>query len=139
MRAPGSTGLGGNATDKTTGNKNNASARAKLKGGAIKTVQVAVLKRQKGLTPLKAKSCLWLTAKGKFKKVKPTGNTCSKPIWLKAKLGKTRKGKTPWSYRFKQKLGKGKYVAYARSTNAAGVTESVFKPSLGNEKAFRVK
>ncbi len=88
---------------------------------------------------MKAKRCQWLTKKGGFKRVKPTDGVCDHPVWIKAKLGKPKRGKRPFSYEFKDELPPGKYIAYARSTNRAGVTEPRFTKKIGNAKKFVVK
>jgi hypothetical protein len=71
-------------------------------------------------------------------RTEPTDGVCDKPIWLKAKLGRSKHGKTPWEYDLKRELPPGKYVAFARSTNKAGVSEAEFSEKLGNEHPFRV-
>ncbi len=107
---------------------------------SIAKVQVALLRRVKGVDPLAKPKCQWLTKQGRFAGSKPNDEgVCDKPTWLKAKLGKTRKGKTPFSYEFKEELPPGKYVAYSRATNEAGVAEPEFTKKIGNERPFKVK
>jgi hypothetical protein len=108
-------------------------------GDQVKTVEIGVLSQPSKLEVLAKPKCEWLTKQGKFKSVKPDDGACDEPIWIKAKLGKYKQGKTPWSYDFKHELPPGKYIAYARATNQAGVTEGSFDKKIGNEQKFKVK
>jgi uncharacterized delta-60 repeat protein len=111
-----------------------------LDGQATAKVEVAVLQKPKGLQPFAKPRCEWLTKGGRFKGVAPSdGGACDEPIWIKAKLGKTKNGRTPFSYAYKHELPPGKYVAYSRSTNEAGVAEPEFSTKIGNEQTFKVK
>lgn len=110
-----------------------------LPGDEVKKVEVGVLDAGGGAKPPAKPRCSWLTGSGGFKSVKPSGRDCDEPIWLKAKLGQAKSGKTPWEYEFKRELPPGKYTAVARTTNKAGVSETEFSNKLHNEQAFRVK
>ena len=113
---------------------------AELADTELKKVSAAVLRTVGGLEPPKAKRCEWLTARGGFKTVKPNEQgVCDEPVWIKAKLGKTKRNRTPWSLAFKRELPPGKYVAYSSATNKAGVSELTFSKQLGNRETFKVK
>ena len=109
-------------------------------GDAIEKVDLAVLNPSGDVDPMAKPKCEWLTLKGRFKSVKPNEDgACDKPIWLRAKLGKAKNGKTQFSYEFKRELPPGKYIAYSRATNEAGVAEPEFTKKIGNEQPFKVK
>jgi hypothetical protein len=133
--------FGGNAVANGEAGHERPAARADdLPGEAIDKVEVAVLRKPKGAEPLAKARCEWLTKKGGFKSVKPSDEgTCDEPVWIKAKLDRVRKGKTPWSYEPKRDLPEGKYIAYSRATNKAKVSEAAFSRQDRNEKKFTVK
>ena len=109
-------------------------------GDGVKKVEIGVLINPPATLDVLAKpKCEWLTKRGSFKSVKPDDGACDEPIWITAKLGKTKRGTTPFSYEFKRDLPPGKYIAYSRSTNEAGVAEPEFTKKLGNEQPFKVK
>ena len=112
----------------------------RLPGDAVAKVEVAVLRKPRGLEPLAKPKCEWLTKRGGFKGGKPNDDgVCDAPVWIKAKLGKEKKGKVPFGYEFKRDLPPGKYIAYSRATNEAGVAEPEFTKQIGNELKFKVK
>ncbi len=110
-------------------------------GDTIKKVEVGVLSTSGGAQAFAKPECRWLTKQGDFKDVKPgDGDVCDKPVWIKAELdGKAKDNKRDWEYEFKKELEPGKYIAYSRATNKAGVSEPLFTKKIGNLKKFKVK
>jgi hypothetical protein len=80
------------------------SGRAADKGcSRVARVSVAVAK-------VSGKKCRFLSSLRKFSKAR----SCRKPLYL------TARGTTNWSYSLKTKLGKGRYLVMARSTDTSG-------------------
>ena len=81
---------------------------------------------------------LQLGKKGKCKELNKKGKLvahkgqCTQPNGFVA-----AKGTTKWSLKLKKALPKGKYVLFAKATDAAGQTQGGYGP--GNKKAFTVK
>jgi uncharacterized delta-60 repeat protein len=94
-------------------------------GDGLKKVQVAVVKKV-------GKRCFAMkNAKAKFKRVRAKGKECPQR-WLAAK------GKAKWSFKLKRELPAGRYVAFARAVDGAGLAETHFSRKLRNRYAFRV-
>jgi hypothetical protein len=80
------------------------SGRATDKGcSRVANVSVAVAK-------VSGKKCRFLSSLRKFVKAR----SCRKPVFLKAK------GTSAWTYKLKTKLGTGRYIVMARSTDTSG-------------------
>jgi hypothetical protein len=74
-----------------------------------------------------ARGCLWLGGQGRFLRVKPgKGGKCDSPRWLRAT------GTRNWLYRFRRRLGSGRYQLLIRVVNRAGVYDTTFATSHHN-------
>jgi len=94
-------------------------------GNGVQKVQIAVIRQIKG-GPRKARDvrvppgirCFAMkNAKGRFKRVKAINGRCPQR-WL------TAKGKAKWSFKLKRELPPGRYVAFARAVDGAGLEEA---------------
>lgn len=95
-------------------------------GSPVAKVEIALLREIKG-------KCYWLkSSKVKYRKSRKGSNPCSKSTWLKAS------GTTNWSFKFKRKLPRGTYRAYARVTLADGSVHEAFT-SGKNAIKFKVR
>jgi hypothetical protein len=63
--------------------------------------------------------------------------SCSKNDWLRARLGRKRAGKVPWTYRTKAKLPRGTYELRVRSVDGTGTVEK--QPRRQSRKRVRVR
>jgi hypothetical protein len=108
---------------------------AQANRAAVARVHVALLRATGGaVATASQRRCRWLvSARGRFRRVRPTGRVCDKPIWRRAK------GTRRWSFAIRKRLPKGRYVLYSRATNRAGVSESSFRAADRNRIAFRVR
>jgi uncharacterized delta-60 repeat protein len=78
-----------------------------------------------------ARGCLWMGGQGRFLRVKPgKGGKCDSPRWLRAK------GTRHWLYRFRRRLGPGRYQLLIRVVNRAGVYDTTFAPGHHNLARF---
>jgi uncharacterized delta-60 repeat protein len=78
-----------------------------------------------------APSCLWLGAQGRILRVRAgKGGKCDSPRWLRAK------GTRHWLYRFRRRLGPGRYQLLIRVVNRAGVYDTTFAPGHHNLARF---
>lgn len=78
-----------------------------------------------------ARGCLWMGGQGRFLRVKPgKGGKCDSPRWLRAK------GTRHWLYRFRRRLGSGRYQLLIRVVNRAGVYDTTFAPGHHNLAGF---
>jgi hypothetical protein len=93
-------------------------------GDGLTRVEVAI-----GLADAKllkrSKKCRFVTgANGKTKKYKAVNKKCAPSKWL------TATGTTSWSYKFKKKLGPGKYKLYVRAVGTVGAYSPAVSKSL---------
>lgn len=115
-------------TTKLTGFSGTA---ADPENGGIAKVQIAVVRASTAKAG-RAATCQELAnARGRFKTVKAVRGTC--PLrWL------TATGKAKWSFRLKTVLPPGRYVAYSRAVDSAGLAEESFSRAAGNRFGFRL-
>ena len=77
--------------------------------------------------------CRFLTKKGTLGKAR----SCKKPTFLKAKRGKLRNGKVPWTFRIRHlHLPSGNYIVIALGTDTHGDHETKLKTY--NQKTFTI-
>jgi hypothetical protein len=76
-------------------------------------------------------SCRWLRdGKAHFRTVKARHGRCDpSPVWLRAK------GTARWAHTFRRKLPPGRYVAYSRAFDTAGLRQF----GAPSRRAFRVR
>jgi tetratricopeptide (TPR) repeat protein len=81
-------------------------------------------------------TCAWLTNRaGRFVADTPIRGSCQGARWVTARHGRG----ASWSLRLTRRLPRGRYFAYSRATNAAGVTERNFSAADGNRRPFTVR
>ena len=93
------------------------------------------IKKVKLAVGLKAghNKCRFLTRKGTLGKAR----SCRKPVFLKAKRGKLRNGKVPWTFRMRHlHLPSGNYIVIALGTDTNNDAET--KLRTYNQKTFRI-
>jgi hypothetical protein len=80
-----------------------------------------------------AQRCLWLNRQGRLVRLRPgRSGRCDSPIWLRAS------GKRRWLYRFRRRLGSGRYQLLVRVSNRAGVYDATLAASHHNLVGFRI-
>jgi tetratricopeptide (TPR) repeat protein len=99
----------------------------------IVRVQVGVVK----LGGTRARpTCAWLRDRaGHLVADVPIRGSCQGARWVTARRGRG----ASWSLRLAHGLPRGRYFAYSRATNAAGVTERSFSATDGNRRPFTVR
>jgi beta-glucosidase len=80
--------------------------------GKVTGVEVAIGQRA-GI------GCRWLDRRGAFGKPRP----CSAAVWRRARLGRVRAGKVPWTFRATAQLPRGRYFALVRGRDDGGAIE----------------
>ena len=80
-----------------------------VKGGKVTRVQVAVARRI-------GRRCAWVGRRGRLGR--PA--SCSARRYRRARLGKVRSGKVPWTFRSRARLPRGRYVVTVRVRDANG-------------------
>jgi hypothetical protein len=95
--------------------------------GKVKRVQVSVSRRAPGL------KCRFLTRRGRLSKPR----SCSRPVYLRARLGKVRPGKVPWTFSSKPHLARGRYTVAVRAVDTRGKAGG--KRGRFNRKTFTVR
>jgi hypothetical protein len=94
--------------------------------GRVRLVQLSVSRKA-------GKRCVFLQRTGKLSKRR----SCRKPLFVKAKLGRVRRGKVPWTFRHSARLRPGKYTVRARARDTRGNVEKLARRY--NRKSFRVR
>jgi beta-glucosidase len=80
--------------------------------GTVSAVEVAVAQRV-------GVRCRWLGRSGRLS----TSGSCQKPVYRRARLGRVRAGKVPWTFRAAARLPRGSYVALVRGRDSGGAVE----------------
>ena len=100
--------------------------RGNAQRGRVRSVDVAVARRV-------GKRCRWLGRSGRIgKRV-----SCAKPVYRRARLGRQRAGKVPWTARVAARLPRGSYLARVRATDTGGAVER--RVGRYNRRSFRVR
>src|SRR3954453_17799130 len=94
--------------------------------GKVKRVSVSVAKMV-GLR------CRFLGRGGRLGRARP----CSRPVPLRARLGRVRPGKVPWTFRMRPHLPHGRYTVSVRAVDTRGRAGG--KRGRFNRKLFRVR
>jgi hypothetical protein len=80
-----------------------------------------------------ARGCLWLGGQGRLVRLRRgKSGKCDSPLWLRAS------GKRKWLYRFRRRLGSGRYQLLVRVVNRGGVYDTTFAASHHNLVVFTV-
>ncbi|MEA2480647.1 MAG: hypothetical protein QOJ07_2569, partial [Thermoleophilaceae bacterium] len=95
--------------------------------GIVRRVEVAVA-RHAG-----SGKCQYLTSKGKL----GTKRSCTNNAWVRAKLGRQRGGKVPWTFRTTRGLPRGTYELRVRAVDSTGTVER--QPRKQARKTIRVR
>jgi hypothetical protein len=77
--------------------------------------------------------CRFLGRRGRLTKAR----SCARPIRLRARLGKVRPGKVPWTFRRKPRLRHGRYTVTVRAVDTRGKAGG--KRGRFNKKVFVVR
>jgi hypothetical protein len=94
--------------------------------GKVSAVEVAIAQRS-------GAACRWLDRRGGFGKPR----SCSAAVWRRARLGRVRAGKVPWTFRASARLPRGSYLALVRGRDDGGAVE---RPrGRFNRRAFAVR
>jgi hypothetical protein len=107
-------------------------------------VQVALVRLSGRARAAAAPACDYVKNKrGALKHKRAKKRKCSDLRWLKAKL-KTRGDRYTWKLKLADRLPPGKWVAYVRATNAAGIFgqgehNDVYSVKRGNMRRFTVR
>jgi len=94
--------------------------------GRVKQVQVAVSRKA-------GTRCRFMTRSGRLSRPR----SCRKPVFVKARLGRVRSGKVPWTLRKRARLSAGRYTMRARAFDTRGNVEKLVRRY--NRKGFRVR
>jgi YVTN family beta-propeller protein len=102
-------------------------ADGELTRGTIKRVDVGLARRD-------GNSCRWFGAKRRFGRRAP----CGAPVYRRARLGRLREGKVPWTFRTGAGLPRGSYVVTVRAHDADGrITSAAGRRYVS--KRFRIR
>ena len=94
--------------------------------GRVKLVQLSVSRKA-------GRRCVFLGRSGRLSKPR----SCRRPLFVKARLGRVRRGKVPWTFRHSARLRPGKYIVRARARDTRGNVEKLARRY--NRKGFRVR
>jgi hypothetical protein len=95
--------------------------------GTVARVEVAVARKS-------GKRCRYMNSRGRLGKARP----CGKNDWLRARLGRQRAGKVPWTFsNRKARLPRGVYELRVRAVDKTGTVEK--QPRKQARKRFRVR
>jgi hypothetical protein len=93
--------------------------------GKVRRVRISVWRKS-------GRKCRYVTKSGRL----TAPRSCRKPLRMNAKLGRTRKGKTPWSFRLRH-MPAGRFEVLASALDSKGHTQRA--SAKFNHKAFRVR
>ena len=97
------------------------------KRGTVKRVQVSIGKKA-------GRKCRFFKGRGRY----TARRSCKRPKWLRARLGRRRPGKVPWTFKARRGFGKpGTYLVRVRGTDSDGNVER--KLRLYNQKKVIVR
>ena len=95
--------------------------------GTVARVEVAVARKS-------GKRCRYMNSRGRLGKARP----CSKNDWLRARLGRRRAGKVPWTFSNRRaRLPRGVYELRVRAIDKNGTVEK--QPRRQARKRFRIR
>jgi hypothetical protein len=94
--------------------------------GAVARVEVAVARKS-------GRKCRYLTRAGRLGKAR----SCARNEWLRARLGRQRAGKVPWTFRSGARLPRGVYELRVRAIDRTGAVER--QPRKQGRKTIRVR
>ena len=96
--------------------------------GKVRRVYVSVSRRASGLG-----KCRFLGRRGRL----TAARSCARPVLLRARLGKIRPGKVPWTFSSKPHLARGRYTVSVRAVDARGKAGG--RRGRFNKKTFVVR
>ena len=96
--------------------------------GKVRRVYVSVSRRAGGLG-----QCRFLGGRGRL----TAARSCARPVLLRARLGRFRPGKVPWTFSSKPHLARGRYTVSVRAVDARGKAGGV--RGRFNKKTFVVR
>jgi hypothetical protein len=94
--------------------------------GTVARVEVAIARKS-------GRKCRYLSSRGRLGR----SRSCGKNDWLRARLGRQRAGKVPWTYRTKARLPRGVYELRVRAIDRFGTVEK--QPRRQSRKRIRVR
>jgi hypothetical protein len=95
--------------------------------GTVARVEVAIARKS-------GKRCRYVNSRGRLGRAR----ACDKNDWLRARLGRQRGGKVPWTFRSKRaKLPRGVYELRVRAIDKTGTVEK--QPRRQARKRFKVR
>src|SRR4051812_11343127 len=96
-----------------SGSASDIACRGRKARGKVKRVQVAIGKKTRT-------RCRFFRGRGRFTKSRP----CSKPVYLRARVRKGRRGTVTWSFTARGAFGSHLYSLRSRATDSAGNVET---------------
>jgi hypothetical protein len=100
--------------------------RGRARRDRVARVQVAVARRV-------GSRCRYLTSRGRLTRAR----SCNRNEWLRARLGRIRAGKVPWTFRTRARLPRGTYELRVRAIDRSGTVEK--QPRRHARKRFRIR
>jgi hypothetical protein len=94
--------------------------------GTVGRVQVAIFRK-------KGRRCRFVNGRGRVARA----SSCKRVKWLRARLGRRRVGKVPWTFRKRVKLPRGTYTIRARAVDSRGTAD--FRSRRYARKRARVR
>jgi hypothetical protein len=100
--------------------------RKRRRAGTVARVEVAVARKV-------GRRCSFLNSRGKLSRAR----SCSRNEWLRARLGRQRAGKVPWTFRTRARLPRGTYELRVRAVDRTGTVER--QPRKQGRKTIRIR
>ena len=86
--------------------------RNRVRRGTVARVQVSVARKS-------GRRCRFMSSRGRLGK----SRSCSRAVWVRARLGRQRAGKVPWTLRKSARLPRGVYELRVRAIDKTGTVE----------------
>jgi hypothetical protein len=100
--------------------------RNRRRAGKVARVEIAVARKS-------GRKCRYLNGRGKLGKPR----ACGRSEWLRARLGRRRTGKVPWTFRSRARLPRGTYELRVRAVDSTGAVER--QPRKQSRKTIRIR
>jgi hypothetical protein len=94
--------------------------------GTVGRVQVTLVRKS-------GRRCRFVGSRGRLARA----SSCRRPKWLRAKIGRRRVGKVPWTFRKRLRIPRGTYTLRVRAVDSRGTAD--FRERKQGRKRLRVR